>query len=204
VKQRTATAKAAAALSSDLKPPNSVPIGNNLDMMQATLEEGQEEGTAYHEAGHAVSGFALDWPPIRATIVPNGTVVGRTDFEDWPEPFTRVLPDSPAKRRFIEDRIVGVFAGGVAQTRKFPGRRLDDGDARDERQAKSYADYLYCDLETERVRQASLENGRIRAVPLVEKYWSSIEAVAQALTKHKTLDSEQLLALWVASSQECG
>ena len=167
--------------------------------MNAASEE-VDEATAYHEAGHAVIGCVLDWPPVRVTIEAVGDVVGRTDFEDWPEPFTRVLNSSEASN-FIENRIVGVFAAGIAQTRKFPERARDQGDTRDERQAQNYSDYLYCDQGCEEAREAALKNGRLRAVSLIEKHWRSIETVAQALIKQRTLDREQLLVMLEGSSQ---
>jgi hypothetical protein len=155
-------------------------------------DEERDQHTAYHEAGHAIAGFVLGWPPLRATIVADGTgVVGSTEFDDWPEPFTRVLNESAEKRRFIEDRIVGVFAAGVAQSRRFPNRDFDDGDERDTQQAKTFADYFHDGA----VRQACLENGCKRAVRLVEEHWRWIDAVARALIVSRTLSRNEMSAL---------
>lgn len=94
-----------------------------------------EEGTAYHEAGHVVVGAARGRPPISATITPEGTgAVGKTEFpKDWPPEYKTHFGDSAKKRTYIETRILISVAGTIAQDMRFLNRVHDAADATDDR-----------------------------------------------------------------------
>jgi hypothetical protein len=68
--------------------------------MTAADDTIDEEGTAYHEASHAVVGAARGRAPIFATIIPDGAgAVGKTEFpEDWRPEYKMHFGDSPEKR----------------------------------------------------------------------------------------------------------
>ena len=55
-----------------------------------------EEGTAFHEAGHAIVGAVRDRPPLWVTIIAADGASGKTEFPDdvLPE-YKRVLSHSP-------------------------------------------------------------------------------------------------------------
>ena len=55
------------------------------------------------------------------TMIPDGGgAVGKTEFEDdCPEEFKYMFNQSVEKRRYVEDRVVGEFAGSLAESRKF-------------------------------------------------------------------------------------
>ncbi len=76
----------------------------------------EREATAYHEAGHAVAGFALQRAFTKVTIVPDDTTVGHCAF------VTRPLRKNPEYRtvdtkfRYImERRAMTYLAGGEAE-----------------------------------------------------------------------------------------
>jgi ATP-dependent Zn protease len=92
----------------------------------------EEEATAYHEAGHAVIALALRRGLSRVTIVPDdeagslGHCAG-TRTGEWFQPD---VDRSGRARRFIEDRVIILFAGFHAEHR-FAGRRNHRGAASD-------------------------------------------------------------------------
>jgi hypothetical protein len=94
-----------------------------------------EEGTAYHEAGHAVVGAVRGRPPIFATIIPDGAgAVGKTEFPDDLRPeYKTHFGNSPEKRAYIETRILTSVAGTIAHDLRFPGRAHDAADVNDDR-----------------------------------------------------------------------
>ena len=82
-------------------------------MCQSHLAD--DEGTAYHEAGHAVMGAIRNRPPLAVSIVPNGRgVAGQTIFpNDCPLEFKNYLSASPGKRDYVETRILIEVAGTI-------------------------------------------------------------------------------------------
>ena len=159
--------------------------------MHAALEE-HEEGTAYHEAGHAVIGFLIGRPPLSTTIIPDGSgAVGKTEFENGcPESFKSAFNQSRKKQRRVEVMVVTQVAGCLAQSIKFPERPRDPGDDMDEHLAR--------DLVMERSWQdidIYLANARAQASALLNEHWPWVEAVAKALIERKTLTGDEVLAL---------
>jgi ATP-dependent Zn protease len=68
--------------------------------------------TAYHEASHAVVGCLLGRPPVYVTIVREGPVAGKTEYETGVPAFARRHFDqSPEKRRYAEQRILSELGG---------------------------------------------------------------------------------------------
>jgi ATP-dependent Zn protease len=92
-----------------------------------TVEEEME--TAYHEAGHAVCGCVLGRYPTSATIKRDGHIAGKTEFEPGvPSHGRRHFDQSPERRKYAEQRIVGELAGSAAHDLLRPGRTRDVAD----------------------------------------------------------------------------
>ena len=81
--------------------------------MESNIES---EATAYHEAGHAVSGFALKRAFTKVSIVPDDTRVGFCAFVPRP---LKLDPDSRTVdskfRHIMERRAMTTLAGGEAE-----------------------------------------------------------------------------------------
>jgi hypothetical protein len=109
--------------------------GKGIDRLPAEGSIIDEEGTAYHEAGHAVVGAVRDRTPIFATIVPDaGGAAGKTEFpKDWRPEYKTHFGGSPEKRAYIETRILTSVAGTIEHDLRFAGRVHDAADAYDER-----------------------------------------------------------------------
>jgi hypothetical protein len=159
-------------------------------------EEGiDEEGTAYHEAGHAIVGAARGRPPISATIIPDGAgAVGKTEFpKDWLPEYKNHFGDSPEKRTYIETRILTSVAGTIAHDFRFPDRVHDAADANDDR--------ISCEIVEDNAgwaddyREHYLERLRGIARDLLQANWPWVEAVAHALLARKTIYKDDILDL---------
>jgi ATP-dependent Zn protease len=168
---------------------------NKRDTMNAAFE-GHEEGTAYHEAGHAVMGCILGRTPQRVTIIPDGSgAVGKVESEaDWPASAKRYLDASPEKQDYVKKRVLIELSGSIAHALHNPNREPDLGDAEDTRWARAM---IIENVSWDDDHEGYLEQCREEAQSLLRQHWPWVEAVAQALIKHKTRDGEQLLALRV-------
>jgi hypothetical protein len=150
----------------------------------------EREITAYHEAGHAVVGWSYGRLPIFVTIVPDGTgVVGRTQFEE--EIPRRHLDESESKKLYTEARVLGELAGSIAVGIKMPERARDVSDEFDAKIAKQLVEELVSWEDYE----IYLANAQQKASELVKRYWCAVEAVAQALLNHGTLNRVELLSI---------
>lgn len=153
-------------------------------MTQSSLTE--EEGTAYHEAGHAIMGAVRDTYPTHVTVVREGNVAGKTDFaDDWPAEFDKRSNDSPEKRQRVETLILIKLAAAIAHDIRVPGRVRDEGDDCDEKAARNFiADYAgWADACQDsyflRLQQIACET--------IREHWKWVEAVAAALMERKTI-----------------
>jgi hypothetical protein len=165
----------------------------NMTGNSSTPVDSQKAATAYHEAGHAVMGFIVEDPPLFATIEPdNKGAVGKVEFEPGIPEFARqYLNDSPAKRRYAEQRILIELAGTAAHNLLEPGRLSDLGDETDARSAREFADELISWED----KEAYLCRARDEAETRLRAHWPWVEAVAGALLQRKTLSREDILAL---------
>lgn len=154
-----------------------------------------EEGTAYHEAGHAVVGAVRDRAPIFATIFPDGGgAVGKTEFpKDCPPEYKTHFGDSPDKRTYIETRILTSVAGTIAHDLRFPGRVHDAADANDDRMSRELIEDNAGWADND--RDGYLERLQEIARNLLQTNWPWVEAVAHALIERRTISTADLIAL---------
>ena len=128
---------------------------------------------AYHEAGHAVISYRLDFYLGSATIVPDhhqGTEGSQSGESTWPDGSRDA------------DYIVSLYAGGAAQ-RRFNPAAEGKGCGQDDEKAGELLQ-SHPDLNEERLRKRSHE--------LVAKHWPEIEAVARALLDERTLSGDDI------------
>ena len=154
--------------------------------MRACAAEQRREGTAYHEAGHAVARYRLRLPIRSATIIPDeqsgnlGSVRG-----GFPKAFR---PDRNSDLRTldrIEKEIVARLTGSLAE-KKHTGRADHVGTARDYEWAADLAFYRFGGGEVvdAYLRFLGVLTQRNVASPL---WWRAIEVVAAALLERGTL-----------------
>jgi hypothetical protein len=153
-----------------------------------------EEGTAYHEAGHAVEGALCDRAPHWVTVIAVDGVAGRTEFpKDWLREYTGHSGDWPEKRLYIETRILTGVAGTIAHDMRCPERAHDAGDEYDEKCAwaimEDHAGWADGD------RDGYFQQLQERARGLLLANWRWVEAVARALIERKTLKREEVMEL---------
>lgn len=151
-----------------------------------------EVETAYHEAGHVVMGCVVGRYPVSVTIVRNGPVAGKTDFEPGVPSFARGhFNDSPQRRAYAEQRVLGELAGSIAHDLFKPGRTRDKADEVD----LHYTRELIIELVSWQDREEYLEQAQAKAKKLLEDNWQWVAAVARALCQRKTLSRDDLLPL---------
>jgi hypothetical protein len=164
-------------------------------MMTAADDTIDEEGTAYHEAGHAVVGAACGRAPISATIIPDSAgAVGKTEFlEDWRPEYTTHFGDSPEKRIYIETRILTSVAGTIAHDLRFPGRAHDPADANDDRISRELIEDNAGWADNDRDSYLNRLEGI--ALDLLQTNWAWVEGVARALMERKTIFTADIIEL---------
>ncbi len=98
------------------------------------LTQEQKEHTAYHEAGHAVVGMALDKcdPVYKATIIPRGSTLGMV--VSLPE-----IDRLSMHRDQCEQRLAMTMAGKAAEVLKWGEESVSNGPAGDIQQASGLA-----------------------------------------------------------------
>ena len=81
--------------------------------MESNIER---EATAYHEAGHAVAGFALKRAFTKVSIVPDDTTVGHCAFMPQPLKQNQKYRTVDSKFRNVMERCAMTYlAGGEAE-----------------------------------------------------------------------------------------
>jgi ATP-dependent Zn protease len=158
------------------------------------LSEHERSATAYHEAGHVVVGIIFGRDPLSSTIKPDGKgQLGKTEFDETPD-FAKRGPDSWSDQRYryyIRGRVLGQLAGTIAHDFSEPGRAHDEGDTRDENEAKQ----LIEDQVPDELRSGYFEEAKQTTTDLLSRHWRAVEAVAHGLLEHTTLDRAALLDL---------
>lgn len=168
--------------------------GRGLERQTMTQSPTDEEGTAFHEAGHAVLGAIRGRNPISVTIVVNGCAAGKTEFpEDCVDEFKNHFGDSPEKHAYIETRILIAVAGTIAHDLRFPGRDHDAGDRRDENLAGELIEDNAGWADDD--REIYFQKLRRTAQELLKKDWPWVEAVACALIERKTISTTEVMML---------
>jgi len=155
------------------------------------------EATAFHEAGHAFLAVERRLPLRYVTIEPNEDSLGHIRGKAWPESFR---PDINADRQTtkrLEDQVLMVMAGGVAEYLR-TGRRNNVGASGDFHQAVDIAGYLHPD---ETVLSAYLKFVDAYLVSMLSPVewknyrWSMVERIAEALLTSTTLTPSEVRRL---------
>ena len=150
--------------------------------------------TAYHEAGHAMAGYALGRPLKTVTIVPTEDKLGHVRFggrSNVPRLEMQFL--GPQARHRVEQDLVVTLAGGAAERRlmgraNYIGARYDHAFVADvaltfaqgnEREADAYVRWLTC-----------------RSDRLVEQWWPQIQRLADSLMEVRTVTVSDIDALF--------
>lgn len=162
-------------------------------MRKTTLEE-----TAHHEAGHARIALWFDVPVTHVTIAPREDSLGhviRQGFAKRWKPPVQSGDCTPAQRAKLETHILISLAGPAAE-RRFSGfawRWSDRYWAGDIRSASENANWITGDDEE---TNAYLRWMRVRAENLIGSpgVWAQVEAIAQSLLRHTTLNGAQVYA----------
>jgi hypothetical protein len=147
-----------------------------------------ERNTAIHEAGHAVAGFFLHQRIRRVTIVPKDDTLGHAahfpiNFEVDGE-FDRSLRGIDR----AEKRVVILYAGPIAERKFAPRSRWRLGGSGDFETAADWLSYLQgADDKYNTLHEKLLWRG---AELLVDSRWREINAVADALLEHRTLNTK--------------
>lgn len=160
-----------------------------------TPRRGGLEGTAYHEAGHAVAAYLRNRRFTAITIVPEGATLGRCEFSGGP---TAIEFDAESYRRTrdrIETLIIVSLAGVVAES-IITGRRNWLGAHADLHDASRYAAYVTGD-ETELGAYMNWLAERTRVLLSARPHWSAVKALASELLTSGTIGerrARQLIA----------
>jgi GNAT superfamily N-acetyltransferase len=148
------------------------------------------ERTAYHEAGHAVLGFCLRFgrTPKTASIVASGEDLGSVESIKKLKSYPDFEADAKTAMTW-EHELMVCLAGLVAE--KIACGRYDYKGASEDLQAAK---------ELVKMRSGDGASGRLyhrwakrRTADLLEAHWQNVERVAEALLKHKKLNSRQLI-----------
>ena len=165
--------------------------------------------TAWHEAGHAVAGLALDEleDPFAVSIIPRGPAGGVT-WMGTPE-------DVYFTRDMAQAQLVALLSGRVAEERLLGGT-CTQGASSDLQTASALASdmvnrYGFTPLglsvrskdttASQRAVDTLLADAHTRAVALLNEHAGLLETVAQALLERQRLDRDELQALYAASLQ---
>ena len=155
---------------------------------QAAERPGEDEATAYHEAGHAVAALALDRPVVKVSIQPDRDRLGICFYgkavfrpsEDW-----------------LEREVLLALAGMAAEARH-TGTYDRAGAARDLRYAHRLAvQRAGNERQAERLERRLLA----KAEHLLQREvnWRAVERIAAALIEQKEISGRQARHLY----EEC-
>jgi hypothetical protein len=154
-----------------------------------------EEGTAYHEAGHAVVAAVRGRAPIFVTIIPDvAGAVGKTQFPNDLRPeYKTHFGNSLEKRTYIETRILTSVAGTIAHDLRLPGRAHDAADANDDRISRELIEDNAGWADND--RDSYLDRLQGIARDILQANWPWVEAVAHALIERKTISTVDIVDL---------
>jgi hypothetical protein len=152
--------------------------------MAKARSKAQLESTAYHEAGHAVAAWALEYRVSVVTIKPRDD--GSHGHVRWTNPLRRrnvvaalegiaTEREVDRARPYIEHAIIASLAGSVAQRRHNPRSHWRSGASGAKRGELIARDTDY-DLVIDLIYR--LYGGRQK---VMDTYWSYLEALAEAL-----------------------
>ena len=165
------------------------------------------QGTAYHEAGHAVVAHYFEIPVITISIVPDGDLGGSVTYYplpagvDWLFAIQPISEEDDAEipdglidcilRHDIEALVMAGMAGMLAEKRVYR-RHLRQGAAHD--YYNTYRDLRRLE-GNERVIAAYWKYLEVRTDDLLNQpsVWASVEAVAEALLTKSSLTCDEMI-----------
>jgi hypothetical protein len=143
---------------------------------------------AYHEAGHAVVGYAIGFQIERVSIVPNEASLGYCLYQDW---------DEEEAAADLNTSLMLALAGAVAEeiVMGAPSR------AADERRALVLA--LSRGDSGARAAERVVEV-RQHLARLLAAHWPVVKALAAALRKQRELDGAAAVAIMARAFRKTG
>ena len=148
------------------------------------------EHTAYHEAGHAVTGYILGRNFFSVSITSEGRSAGRCYFAPRPEEFNPWNRDSTT-RRWLEIEVITDLAGGIAE-RIATGVDNLQGMAADVYSAIDTTTFV---TNNETQRLAYLACAEERAESILRQHWAAVQALADALLRLGEIEYPQARAI---------
>ena len=154
--------------------------------------------TAYHEAGHAVAEV------VQGLSVSSASIVADADDDSLgrcysPPVLGYEFNSAREQRQVARASIVGCYAGVEAQRLVDPAPADFHGQADDEQAFAVSREYAVlprsCEFVGDDAHMAYLERLRREARRLVRKHRRAVEAVAEALLQHETLDGVDIEAI---------
>jgi hypothetical protein len=149
------------------------------------------EGTAYHEAGHAVASFELGRGVRRVSIVRDGDQYGHVLNHQLPRFHPDYNSDGRTRAR-VEQRVMILYAGGIAEA-KHKGHRRRLGDGADQQRAMNLASYIAG--ETEEL-EAYLRWLWLRTRNLIDLRWAAVGHFAAELLARRHMNGREARAAW--------
>jgi ATP-dependent Zn protease len=155
------------------------------------MEEQYNEGTAYHEAGHAVVALSLGTPIQRVSILPNGQRLGQCEFgkavfrpsEDW-----------------LEHQIL-IALGGIAAEARHTGNYAWEGAVHDRRHVRRLAVQRAGERRAERLERRLL--AKVENLLANEGYWQAVELIAAELLRCGSISGRTARHLFDRGCQAC-
>jgi ATP-dependent Zn protease len=149
------------------------------------------EGTAYHEAGHAVIALALGRAVDRVTIVPDQQHAGLCEFhkgsvrpsEDWLE------------------REILIALGGIAAEARHTGTYAWDGAARDEQVVRNLTVQRAGERRAGRLQRRLL--AKVEHLLAREDHWRAVEIIAAELVRLGTISGRTVRHLFEQACEAC-
>ncbi len=148
------------------------------------------QSTAYHEAGHAVISWALEYEVYKITIVPSGDKAGLVIHQNplFGVPLDR--DNSPNAVAQAKKGMMISLAGPIAQRKFSPESWQDHHGAVD---LESVADYALRLSGSEEDANVFLESFDLEIKGMVDRYWLEIQNLASALLEKRTMTAEEVL-----------
>jgi ATP-dependent Zn protease len=142
---------------------------------------------AYHEAGHAVVAYLLNYKPRLVTIRAFQDTDGRVELR-------QIGPHQP-KRRHIEHRFMVSLAGPLAEVKQYPGQPDEQTQASWWSDCTDHSPALKrLNLSAEELERFIREIGR-RTMQLLEANWHKVDLVAKMLLELRRLNRRQMIEI---------
>jgi hypothetical protein len=153
--------------------------------------------TSYHEAGHAVASWVVSLEMEGASIEPQESSLGRVSLAH--------IKSMEVYDEIMHRRLVSFYAG-VKAVELYTGRPTAPDDPNTDPRSRgsdwdAIMDLILTLAGPEESAQVALqEQAKENAQRILRENWSGVEAVADALLKHRSLDSADLPRILVEAN----